>query len=83
MEKAGLVAHEKEGQTHRYRPAVSREEATGNLLGDFLSRFFHGSAEQLVLGLVDSRQLDPDALRAIEARLADRSAEAPKGRKKP
>ena len=83
MEKAGLVAHEKEGQTHRYRPAVSREEATGNLLGDFLSRFFHGSAEQLVLGLVDSRQLDPDALRAIEAKLAERSAEAPKGRKKP
>jgi predicted transcriptional regulator len=83
MQKAGLVAPEKEGQTHRYRPAVSREEATGNLLGDFLSRFFHGSAEQLVLGLVDSRQLDPDALRAIEAKLSEGSAEAPKGRKKP
>jgi predicted transcriptional regulator len=73
MEKAGLVAHDKEGLTHRYRPLVSREEATGSLLSDFLARFFHGSAEQLVLGLVDAEQLAPDDLRAIEARLAEKS----------
>jgi predicted transcriptional regulator len=70
MEKAGLVKHDKEGLTHRYRPAISRREATGSLLSDFLARFFHGSAEQLVLGLVDSEQLAPDDLRAIEARLS-------------
>jgi predicted transcriptional regulator len=72
MEKASLVGHEKEGLTHRYRPTVSRQEATGSLLSDFLARFFHGSAEQLVLGLVDAEQLAPEDLRAIEARLADR-----------
>jgi predicted transcriptional regulator len=70
MERAGLVKHEKEGLTHRYRPLVSRREATGNLLSDFLGRFFHGSAEQLILGLVDAEQLAPDQLRAIEASLA-------------
>jgi predicted transcriptional regulator len=70
MEKAGLLVHEKEGLTHRYRPTVSRHEATGSLLSDFLARFFHGSAEQLILGLVDSRQLGADDLRAIEAKLA-------------
>jgi predicted transcriptional regulator len=70
MEKAGLVEHDKEGLTHRYRPTVSRLEATRSLLSDFLARFFHGSAEQLVLGLVDSRQLAPEDLRAIEAKLA-------------
>src|SRR4051812_17189351 len=69
MEKAGLLEHEKEGLTHRYRPTVSRREATGSLLSDFLARFFHGSAEQLVLGLVDAEQLAPDVLRAIEVRL--------------
>lgn len=69
MEKAGLVKHDKEGLTHRYRPAISRREATGSLLSDFLARFFHGSAEQLVLGLVDAEQLAPNDLRAIEARL--------------
>ncbi len=91
MEKAGLVAHEKEGQTHRYRPTVSRQEATGSLLSDFLARFFHGSTEQLILGLVDAEKLAPDELRAIEARISnagDRAApegegaEAPGGRKR-
>lgn len=70
MEKAGLVRHEKDGQTHRYVPAVTRQEATGNLLSDFLARFFRGSAEELVLGLVDAQQLAPDDLRSIESRLA-------------
>ena len=91
MEKAGLVAHEKEGQTHRYRPTVSRQEATGSLLSDFLARFFHGSTEQLILGLVDAEKLAPDELRAIEARISnagDRAApegegaETPGGRKR-
>jgi predicted transcriptional regulator len=70
MRKAGLVTADKEGLTHRYRPAVSRREATGNLLSDFLSRFFHGSAEQLILGLVDAKQIERNDLKAIEARLA-------------
>src|SRR5271167_1699022 len=51
MEKAGLVVHEKEAQTHRYRPTLTEREATTTLLSDFLRRFFHGSAERLVLGL--------------------------------
>jgi predicted transcriptional regulator len=69
MEKAGLVDHEKQGLTHLYGATVSRREATGNLLSDFLTRFFHGSAEQLILGLVDAEQLAPEDLQAIEARL--------------
>ncbi len=69
MEKAGLVDHEKQGLTHVYRSTASRREATGSLLADFVARFFHGSVEQLVLGLVDAEQLDPDDLRSIEARL--------------
>ena len=71
MQKAGLVEAEKEGLTHRYRPSVSRQEATGSLLSDFLAQFFHWLAEQLILGLVDARQLRPDELGAIEARLAE------------
>jgi len=77
MEKAGLVDHEKEVLTHRYRPKVSRQEATGNLLSDFLGRFFHGSAEQLILGLVDAEKLAPDDLKAIEARISSVADGAP------
>ena len=70
MERGGLVVHDKEAQTHRYRPTQTEREATSNLLADFLGRFFHGSAERLVLGLVDAQQIDPAALKAIEARVA-------------
>jgi predicted transcriptional regulator len=77
MEKGGFLSHEKEGLTHRYRPTVSRREATGSLLSDFLARFFHGSAEQLVLGLVDAEQLAAEDLRSIEAKLGQGGDEAP------
>ncbi len=70
MEKSGLVVHEKEAQTHRYRPTLSEREGTTNLLSDILRRFFHGSAERMVLGLVDAKKLDPRVLKAIEAKLA-------------
>jgi predicted transcriptional regulator len=70
MEKAGLVRHEEEGLTYRYLPAVSRQQATGTLLHDFLARFFRGSAEALVLGLVDTQALSPEELRDIEVRLS-------------
>jgi predicted transcriptional regulator len=69
MEKAGLVTHQEEGLTYRYVPALSRREATGTLLHDFLGRFFRGSAEALVLGLVDSQALTAEELREIEAKL--------------
>jgi predicted transcriptional regulator len=69
MEKAGLVAHEAEGTTYRYRAAVSRQKAMGTLLRDFMARFFRGSAEELVLGLVDADALTAADLRDIEAKL--------------
>jgi len=84
MEKGGLVVHEKEAQTHRYRPTQTEREATSSLLADFLGRFFHGSAERLVLGLVDAQQIDPAALKAIETKLAaatDPAADRPTKRK--
>jgi predicted transcriptional regulator len=77
MERAQLVAHDVESQTHRYRALHSREEATSTLLSDFVARFFRGSAERLVLGLVDADQLSADDLRQIEAQLAQAPADTP------
>ena len=78
MERAGLVAHGGEQPAHRYRPALTHGAATRTLLGDFVRRFFRGSAERLVLGLVDARQLTAGELRAIEERL---NRERPPGAK--
>lgn len=84
MEKAGLVRHQEEGLTYRYEPAVSQQEATSELLHDFLLRFFRGSAEALVLGLVDTEALSANELREIEAKLSrDRLPERPPGTNSP
>lgn len=89
MEKAGLVRHQEEGLSYRYEPTVSRLDATRALLGDFLARFFRGSAEALVLGLVDTQALSPEELREIETKLnrsrlgegsAEKNSHAEKGR---
>jgi predicted transcriptional regulator len=76
MERQGLLGHEKEGVTHRYVPLVDRREMTGRLVKDFLNRFFGGSAEALVLGLVDAEALSPEELGQLEARLAAGEADS-------
>jgi BlaI family transcriptional regulator, penicillinase repressor len=69
MEKANLVAAEKDGPAHRYRAVPSAAQATGDLLRDFARRFFGGSARQLAAGLVDAGELTPRDLDELEAKL--------------
>ena len=76
MERAGLATHDVESQTHRYRALLSRQQATGTLLSDFVERFFRGSVERLVLGLVDARKLSAADLREIQANLAKKSTQS-------
>jgi BlaI family transcriptional regulator, penicillinase repressor len=76
MEKAGLVTHSKEGAAHRYRAAVGEQETTRKLVKDFVNRFFRGSAEALVAGLVDAEALSPEDLRELEAKLAEAQPES-------
>lgn len=52
-----------------YRPAVSRAEAAKTALRDLIDRMFAGSAENLVMGLVETKELTPEKLRKIEAKV--------------
>jgi predicted transcriptional regulator len=45
-----------------YRPAVSRRDVVGKAMGDLIERMFGGSAESLVMSLVESRHLTPEKL---------------------
>lgn len=70
MEKAGLVTHDDaSGNAYQYRPLVGKKEATGTLLSDFVRRFFGGSVEALLAGLVDAEGLSPAELQEFETRL--------------
>lgn len=72
--RKGKVKRSAEGRAYRYCAAVSRERAAGSAIGDLLKRMFGGSAEAMLLAMVDSGQVGAEdlqrarkALQAVEA----------------
>jgi predicted transcriptional regulator len=64
MEEKGYVSRSPEGRAHRYAAEVKHEEAGESALERVTERLFGGSAEKLLLRLVDT-ELDPDELRRM------------------
>jgi predicted transcriptional regulator len=69
LETKGYVRHTKDGRAFVYRPVVGSKEASTKAIRHLLTRFFGGSAGQLVLKLLDERQLDPDELKHIKQKI--------------
>ncbi len=61
----GYVAQEPRGKAFAYRAAIGRAKAQANALGSVLARFFGGSAEDLVLRLIEDERLTPEQLDEI------------------
>jgi predicted transcriptional regulator len=74
LHRKGKVRRELSGRAYLYEPVVSRSQASRQALGDLVSRMFEGSAESLVLSLVETRQLTPQKLAELSA-LVDKSEE--------
>jgi predicted transcriptional regulator len=58
-------------RAYRYRAAISREKALGNTLRDIVHRMFGGSAEALVLSLLETRQLTPETLQRLHELISE------------
>ena len=63
--RKGKVKRALVDRAFHYRPAVTKQKAVGSALSDMVQRLFGGSAEDLVIALMDSKQLTPDALRKL------------------
>ena len=50
-----------------YRPAVSRTKFTGHAVREFIDRMFGGSAEGLVMNLLQEKHLTPERLAKLHA----------------
>jgi len=61
-------------RAYYYRPAVKRDQVAGSAVKDLIDRLFGGSAESLVMSLVESRQLTPEKLERLQRMLKDREA---------
>lgn len=62
------------GRAFRYEPVVSRERAVGGALRDLVGRMFGGSSEALLMAMVDSRQISPEELARLAARLKEQGS---------
>ena len=75
--KKGKVKRTQQGRAFVYRAAVTRERATGSALTDVLERVFGGSADALVLSLVETRGLTADDLTRLSKAVAEAEAARP------
>jgi len=74
LEAKGYIVHELEGRTFIYRAAQARENVAARAVKHIIDRFCDGSAEQLVMGMVDSNVLSRKDLERM-ARKIDQSRE--------
>ena len=68
------VKRKMKDRAYYYSPVLSRQSAVRQAVGDMLNRFFGGSADSLVLNLVETRQLTPEKLEQIR-KLLEQSKE--------
>jgi predicted transcriptional regulator len=70
LEAKGYLAHEVEGRTFIYRAALGRGIVAGRAVKNIIDRFCGGSAEALLVGMVDDRVLDAATLDRLARRIA-------------
>jgi len=71
LEEKGYVRHEIEGRTFIYRASDERQNVAVRAVKGIIDRFCGGSAEQLVLGMVDNAVLDRNQLERLARRIAE------------
>ncbi len=76
LHRKGKVKRKLRDRAYVYSPVLSRQNAVTQALGDMLDRFFGGSADSLVLSLVEAKHLTPEKLARIQKALEDKRPEA-------
>lgn len=69
IERKGYLRHRVAGRAFVYEPVVAAGAAAASALERLLRRFYRGSAEQLVQGLLDGRLIDRRKLETLARRV--------------
>jgi predicted transcriptional regulator len=76
LEEKGYISHGVEGRTFIYKASDARQNVAVRAVKGIIDRFCGGSAEELVLGMVDNAVLDRKQLERLARKIAE-SADAP------
>jgi predicted transcriptional regulator len=71
LEKKGHLRKEPEGRSFVYRPTRPRQQVLSSMVREFVDRVFEGSAEPLLVHLVEDRHLSPEELDALARRIRE------------
>src|SRR6266853_612810 len=72
LHRKGKVKRRLKDRTYIYQAVLSRQKVVTHAVGDMLDRFFGGSADGLVLSLVETRRLTPEKLAKIQTLLEEK-----------
>jgi BlaI family transcriptional regulator, penicillinase repressor len=75
LHRKGKVDRTLKQRAYEYRASLSRHKAVRQTTRDVIDRLFGGSAESLVMSLVETRQLSPEKLAEL-TRLVEQSKRA-------
>jgi predicted transcriptional regulator len=67
LHQKGKVRRTLRGRAFEYRAAVARNAVLRNAVQDFVNRMFSGSPEELVMNLIQTKQLDARKIAALAA----------------
>ncbi len=65
LEEKGFIDHEQFGNTHRYFPALSREEYKKKTLGNVVKKYFDNSYKNVVSLLVEEENISLEELKKL------------------
>ena len=66
LHRKGKVKRALKDRAYFYTPVVSRSHVTRQHIGDIIDRLFGGSAESLVMSLVETKHLTPKKLARLQ-----------------
>lgn len=72
LEEKGYVVHMLNGRTFEYRAAESSRNVAAAAAQQLIDRFCGGSVEELLVGMVDNRVLEPAQLKRLAEKIASR-----------
>ncbi|WP_442485079.1 BlaI/MecI/CopY family transcriptional regulator [Aeoliella sp. SH292] len=77
MHRKGFLRRVKDGKAFLFSPKVEKQQVTGKMAGDLVSRVFDGSPTALMLNLLETSDLDAEELAELR-RLINRKAKEQK-----
>jgi predicted transcriptional regulator len=66
LEKKGYVKAQRVNRAYVYRPARPQRQVVRSMVREFVDRVFNGSAQPLLVHLVEDRRLSPEELEELE-----------------